>query len=245
MVSVTCTHPKPKACMGFRISLKHAARVCVYVCVCVCVCTQSPSRSSRRGPRRCAELPYQSSRGAHQPHSTQDNSRRRVRVWNQFAGNHHRPGCVCEHTKHIDRASRYALFTFKHTHACIRTNAQACAVAHLHACAQWVLRVRLSCFVNDRRKHGYVPLCSCVCLLSVCAVVRGSRPPIPPQLPESIQNIVTACWAQQPEQRPTFSDVCVMLGDAIRTIQDQMPTPSEPGPTIADITEQRTSSMFY
>ncbi len=95
---------------------------------------------------------------------------------------------------------------------------------------------------NLSSQRWVVKLCVCV---HVCAVVNGSRPAIHPHVPHCVRAIVTACWAQQPEQRPTFSDVCVMLADAIRQVQAVTPIPFEPGPTIADITEQKTRSFFF
>lgn len=75
--------------------------------------------------------------------------------------------------------------------------------------------------------------------------MRGDRPAIPESVPESIQNIITACWAQRPEHRPTFAEVCVMLADAIREIQDKTLGANDQTATIADLTQNPTASVFY
>ncbi len=38
-------------------------------------------------------------------------------------------------------------------------------------------------------------------------VVRGHRPPVRLRFPPLFAELMTACWAQEPEQRPTFAKV--------------------------------------
>ncbi len=40
------------------------------------------------------------------------------------------------------------------------------------------------------------------------AIAAGHRPPIPREVPERLQQLITACWAQDPAARPAFSHVC-------------------------------------
>lgn len=42
----------------------------------------------------------------------------------------------------------------------------------------------------------------------VCA---GHRPEIPPNCPEDLLQVMTKCWAQIPEDRPTFKDIRLNL----------------------------------
>jgi hypothetical protein len=42
-------------------------------------------------------------------------------------------------------------------------------------------------------------------LENVC--VKGHRPPIPEDCPETLRVLITQCWAPKPEDRPTFSQV--------------------------------------
>lgn len=44
--------------------------------------------------------------------------------------------------------------------------------------------------------------------------MKGHRPDkeaIPPDVPEHLEEIMVSCWAQEPEKRPSFGDVCKML----------------------------------
>jgi hypothetical protein len=42
-------------------------------------------------------------------------------------------------------------------------------------------------------------------------VRRGKRPPIPTSIPSEFQELIALCWAQKPDQRPTFSDSVTRL----------------------------------
>ena len=51
------------------------------------------------------------------------------------------------------------------------------------------------------------------CLVSdmlPCRVTGGERPPLeqlPPDIPPLIQNLITACWRQEANQRPSFPGI--------------------------------------
>ena len=42
-------------------------------------------------------------------------------------------------------------------------------------------------------------------------VASGYRPNIPSEMPEEIAGIITACWAQEPSDRPSAAEVLVRL----------------------------------
>ena len=42
-------------------------------------------------------------------------------------------------------------------------------------------------------------------------VASGYRPNIPSEMPENIAGIITACWAQEPSERPSAAEVLVRL----------------------------------
>jgi serine/threonine protein kinase len=39
------------------------------------------------------------------------------------------------------------------------------------------------------------------------AVIRGERPVIPPEVPANVAELMRACWAQNPEERPSFAEM--------------------------------------
>ena len=43
------------------------------------------------------------------------------------------------------------------------------------------------------------------------AVIRGERPEMPPSVPSNWKELITACWAQEPDCRPTFAEICDVL----------------------------------
>jgi TPR repeat protein len=43
-------------------------------------------------------------------------------------------------------------------------------------------------------------------------VQDGERPEIPEETPEAFTNLIRACWAQDPSERPDFAEVCFRLG---------------------------------
>lgn len=45
-------------------------------------------------------------------------------------------------------------------------------------------------------------------------LLEGMRPELPKTFPHSIRKIIQACWAHEPEQRPSFDDVIGMFVDA-------------------------------
>lgn len=42
-------------------------------------------------------------------------------------------------------------------------------------------------------------------------VARGYRPVVPTEWPEAIQNLIQSCWAQDPKNRPSMSEVVIQL----------------------------------
>jgi serine/threonine protein kinase len=47
-------------------------------------------------------------------------------------------------------------------------------------------------------------------------VCSGKRPPIPEFVPQIVSDIITDCWAQDPLQRPPFSDIAAGMQVAIQ-----------------------------
>ena len=43
------------------------------------------------------------------------------------------------------------------------------------------------------------------------AVTSGQRPGIPSSVPSNWKELITACWAQEPGDRPTFAEICDIL----------------------------------
>ncbi len=48
--------------------------------------------------------------------------------------------------------------------------------------------------------------------------ISGNRPVIPEHVPAELAEIIRACWAQKPEDRPTFTEVLVRLDSAMGVI---------------------------
>ena len=46
----------------------------------------------------------------------------------------------------------------------------------------------------------------------VCQVAGGYRHPLPRDWPEELRQLISQCWAQDPEQRPLAADVARRLG---------------------------------
>jgi len=44
------------------------------------------------------------------------------------------------------------------------------------------------------------------------------RPPMPESAPESIQTLITTCWAQEAKQRPSFSTICAALAEEVQAL---------------------------
>lgn len=42
-------------------------------------------------------------------------------------------------------------------------------------------------------------------------VLAGKRPPIPANVPEEVRRLIQACWAEDPDARPSFKDVVQAL----------------------------------
>ncbi|KAJ4460029.1 putative Serine/threonine-protein kinase CTR1 [Paratrimastix pyriformis] len=61
--------------------------------------------------------------------------------------------------------------------------------------------------------------------ISVEVSVHGRRPPIPPGAPEAWVSLMTRCWDQRPEARPSFESVAVALMPAA-------PAPEPPAPSL-------------
>ena len=45
------------------------------------------------------------------------------------------------------------------------------------------------------------------------AVAEGRRPEIPPSTPRRLQEIITACWDQDSQNRPSFTYIAMALAD--------------------------------
>ena len=43
------------------------------------------------------------------------------------------------------------------------------------------------------------------------AVIRGERPEMPPSVPSNWKKLITKCWEQEPDCRPTFAEICDVL----------------------------------
>ena len=46
----------------------------------------------------------------------------------------------------------------------------------------------------------------------MCQVAGGYRHPLPRDWPEELRQLISQCWAQDPEQRPLAADVAARLG---------------------------------
>eukprot|EP00250_Pteridium_aquilinum_P004551 c14756_g1_i1 orf=582-1826(+) len=61
---------------------------------------------------------------------------------------------------------------------------------------------------------GNIPFQKMTAVQAASAVVRGARPIVPTDCPDSLAKIMTRCWDANPEVRPSFSDVVKLLEDA-------------------------------
>lgn len=71
---------------------------------------------------------------------------------------------------------------------------------------------------------GNVPFQKMTAVQAASAVVRGVRPIIPTDCPDSLAKIMTRCWDANPEVRPSFSNVVKLLEDAQLTIMKSVGT---------------------
>lgn len=53
-------------------------------------------------------------------------------------------------------------------------------------------------------------------------VMEQHRPPIPPELPDSLKDLFEECWDKRMDRRPTFSDILSRL----QAIRDELPYPT-------------------
>ncbi len=69
------------------------------------------------------------------------------------------------------------------------------------------------------RAHACTPPLSlrpdCKACYVLLMQISGNRPVIPEQVPPELAAIITSCWAQKPEDRPTFTEVLVRLDSAM------------------------------
>jgi serine/threonine protein kinase len=62
---------------------------------------------------------------------------------------------------------------------------------------------------------GMLPFTNMTAVQAAFAVVnRGSRPAIPQDCVDSLSKIMTCCWDANPEVRPSFAEIVVMLENA-------------------------------
>lgn len=47
-------------------------------------------------------------------------------------------------------------------------------------------------------------------------VVEGYRPPIPSEWPESVASLIKGCWAANPDDRPSMTEVATALKQILR-----------------------------
>jgi hypothetical protein len=52
----------------------------------------------------------------------------------------------------------------------------------------------------------------------LAAIIKGLRPTIPPDMPPRLVALMVACWAEEPEERPTFSEVISRLDGGARSL---------------------------
>ena len=45
---------------------------------------------------------------------------------------------------------------------------------------------------------------------------KGTRPELPADTPRALRSLITGCWAQKPQTRPTFREILALL-DKIQT----------------------------
>ena len=45
--------------------------------------------------------------------------------------------------------------------------------------------------------------------------IQHTRPPIPPTWGSTLQKLVAACWMPQPDQRPSFQEICTRMQDVL------------------------------
>jgi hypothetical protein len=47
-------------------------------------------------------------------------------------------------------------------------------------------------------------------------VLAGQRPPVDLSVPKQLQDLISTCWDQQPEQRPTFVSILEQLNAMLK-----------------------------
>lgn len=61
-----------------------------------------------------------------------------------------------------------------------------------------------------------VPFATMTPIQAAFAVAEGRRPEIPPSTPQRLQEIMTACWDQDSQKRPSFTYIAMALADYAR-----------------------------
>jgi len=61
-----------------------------------------------------------------------------------------------------------------------------------------------------------VPFATMTPIQAAFAVAEGRRPEIPPSTPMRLQEIITACWDQDSQKRPSFTYIAMTLADYAR-----------------------------
>ena len=46
-------------------------------------------------------------------------------------------------------------------------------------------------------------------------ISKNLRPSLPPDAPKDIRDLITKCWSANPDDRPTFVDICSQLGNKL------------------------------
>lgn len=56
---------------------------------------------------------------------------------------------------------------------------------------------------------------------AMAVVGKGSRPQIPSDTPGPLAELIQACWAPTPEQRPTFAEIVPRLKKMLEQVVEQ------------------------
>lgn len=94
-------------------------------------------------------------------------------------------------------------------------------------CCHKVLNGRPSTYASDVYSFGVVvwevittglPWASSTCARDImCAVINGARPVFPADAPADIADIARECWAEEPDDRPSFKRIMEGLRSNVST----------------------------
>lgn len=79
-------------------------------------------------------------------------------------------------------------------------------------------------------------------MLTFCVRLQHERPSLPEDIPPDLAFIIQACWVEDPNLRPSFSQIIRMLNAFLFTLSPAPPSPSSQEPENVEPVATATTS---